>query len=183
MKKTVVCLFFVFFGLRLAGVAHGSLIGDDVTLKHVCPAIPFVLKSTVIAVQEGAGDRTNFEGHYWVDMEAGGILVDFVGNTTWINHPFNGLEVADLDYGSGKTVSSVEIDTNMSGWDPSRLSFGDDYVRFNWSNLSFKNDSYFNADLSFRERPVPLPAAFYLLGSGLIGLIGLRKLSRRKYHG
>ncbi|MFH1148430.1 MAG: VPLPA-CTERM sorting domain-containing protein [Pseudomonadota bacterium] len=181
MKKIVVSLYFVFFGLHSAGVAYGSLIGDGVTLKHLCPAIPFVFKSTVVAVQEGAGDRTNFEGHYWVDMEAGGILVDFVGNTAWINHPFNGLEVGDLDYGPGRIVSSVEIDTNMSGWDSSRLSFGDDYVRFNWSNLSFNNDSYFNADLSFRESPVPLPAAFYLLGTGLIGLMGLRRLNRRKY--
>jgi len=48
-------------------------------------------------------------------------------------------------------------------------------VRFEDGLGSGIQETYYSVDMAFARNPVPIPAAFWLLGSGLLGLVGLRR--------
>ena len=177
MKKI---LFFCAVGLVLifAGSAGASLIGDIVTVEHKTNSRTiFGPQDTVVT--DGTADTVAVmtpSHNYDVNVDAYSINVDFVSNLSWSPiYNFNGLVVSSLDDSSGNSLQGVSIDTNMSGWDASRLAFTDDQVLFNWRALSFTTDTYFNASLDFGQNPVPIPGAVWLLGSGLLGLAAVRR--------
>jgi len=147
-------------------------------------------------VQAGTADIYTFYASYpfgyQVNVEASSILVDFSylfgaaatfpasSETcsfvppfpcTTVPMSFNGLGVSGLDDSSGNPLQSVDVDTNMGGWDSStRLSFGTDHVLFDWKGLSFDNSTTFSAVLNFAT-PVPEPETYAMLLAGL-GLLG-----------
>jgi hypothetical protein len=181
-----------------AGVADASLVGDTVTVGHYSPDSSTPLggfsSEFTSVVEAGTGDNVLFYfGYpyaYNVNVEAASILVDYTylagASGTWCADAFcafgtavsfNGLGVSGLDDSSGNNLQNVLIDTNMVGWEASRLSFGDHNVLFDWKGLSFDNSTYFNATLQYSA--VPLPPAVFLFGSGLIGLLGLGRKNKQ----
>ncbi len=115
---------------------------------------------------------------------------------TTVLYDFNGLIVSDLDDSSGNPLQSVTVSTNMVGWDSSRLSFGGDYVRFDWKGLTTNSDlyewngdervlikpaTYFNVTLDFggTAAPIPEPETYAMMLAGL-GLLGLTARRRRQ---
>ena len=179
------------------GLADASLVGDTVTVDHLFPDGATSLNGdgwpASVVVEAGTGDTaTLYYGYpfaYNVNVEANSILVDYSYLTgvsgTWPDNcfqfsceigavvTFNGLGVSNLNDSSGNPLQGVLVNTNMAGWDSSMLTFGADYVLFDWKGLSFDDTTYFNATLEFS--PVPLPSAALLFGSGLIGLFGMAK--------
>ncbi|MBN1906829.1 MAG: VPLPA-CTERM sorting domain-containing protein [Deltaproteobacteria bacterium] len=81
---------------------------------------------------------------------------------------------------TGAASYSYTIDPDQKGL---HFYFYDDPV-YTGEQVSFSlytdNTSMENAvfNISFEPSPIPVPAAVWLLGSGLIGLVGLRKKSR-----
>ena len=158
---------------------------------------------------------------YQVNVEANSILLDFNylhgAVATWedrrtdtsftclggppctitettVLFDFNGLIVSDLDDSSGNPLQSVTVSTNMVGWDSSRLSFGGNFVRFDWKGLTTNSDlyewngvdnvltkpaTYFNATLDFGGTvaavPEPETYAMMLAGLGLLGVVARRR--------
>jgi len=191
-------------------MAGATLIGDPVTLGHYSPEMAASYSTTVAA---GDSDETAFYFSYpygyQVNVEADSIFVDYSyviqpgDSGTWrdtatscawsedftldcteVPLSFNGLRVSDLDDSSGNPLINVIVDTNMAGWDNSRLSWGSRDVWFDWKGLSFDSGTYLNAQLEFggdnAAAPVPEPSTLLLLGAGLAGFAAFRRKLRIK---
>jgi hypothetical protein len=134
------------------GRADASLVGDTVTIDHLFP-----------------DNATSLNGDGWpasVVVEAGiGDMATF-----YFGYPYA--------YNVNVEASSIIVDYNhLQGaadtWPDNCFLFSCEFgavVTFDGLSVSNLNDN-----LVFS--PVPLPSAIYLLGSGLVGLIGV---TRRK---
>ena len=187
-----------------AGSVNATLVGDSVTVGHYFPTTPpsGAMQAASFLVQAGNADMYTFYNSYpfgyRVNVEANSILVDFAyldeaagtfpdscpNFTTFFcsigtEVSFNGLGVSDLHDSSGNPLQGVLVDTNMSGWDLSRLSFGNDSVQFDWKGLSFDTSTYLTATLSFGALAAPIPEpetyAMLLAGLGLLGFAARRR--------
>ena len=64
----------------------------------------------------------------------------------------------------------------MAGFDVSRISWDGDNIWANFQGLGFGVGTIASIDVT----PTPIPSAALLLGTGLIGLVGLRRRGFRK---
>lgn len=132
---------------------RADLIGDVIKIEHFYPNLGAngVYETHTVAVTAGNADATNLIGVYTVNPEAESVLVDFFyGAADWSNTAFNGLVLSNID----DEVLNVSVDTNLAGWDASRLFFDATTIRANWAGLSIDHASYFNLHLTQAE-PVP----------------------------
>lgn len=157
--------------------ANATLIGDDLRGAHEFPSVGTEFDTGSYTpgdfiAEAGNGDvQTAIAPWYDVDVEATSILVNFVGSATWSVAAFNGLAISGID----SILSNFVVDTNMAGWDDSRLSFVDSALRMNWNGLSFTNSTFFNVSFD-SSRSVPAPGTLALLGLAMIGLVRARRL-------
>ena len=91
---------------------------------------------------------------------------------------FNGLVVSDLDDdgGNGWILLNAAVQTDVAGWDDSRIIIGNDYVGFNWSGLAFNTTTDFEATLEFGPNPIPIPTSLMLFITGLAGFAVAHKI-------
>lgn len=172
-------------GLFLFGfvvMANASLIGDSVTATHFSPDLSPTSggspQTTYVVVGTSDLMYPISASTYTVNVEEDEIKVlfytpDWAPTRYWSHSTFNGLVVDSLNDSSGYPLNAVTINTNFVSWNDSRAWFDADTVYFNWENLSYNSSTYFNATLEFS--PVPIPGAVWLLGSGLIGVVGIRR--------
>jgi hypothetical protein len=164
--------------LAVPNYASASLVGDRVYAQKRFD--DQVVSTVSNIVQDGSTDLM-FISPYTVNVEANSILISLSPSNFSCLPPcyFNGLDVYDLNWteSSNVKISDVVVNTNFSGFTGDRVTFGDSIVSFDFNDLicpiSNCNGVYVNAYIT----TIPVPAAAWLFGTGLLGLIGV---ARRK---
>ena len=158
--------------------AGASLIGDTVYVqKRFDDSVISTVSNTV---QEGDGDLM-FMSPYTINVDSNSILITLSpANISCVpSCYFNGLDVYDLDWSEGPDIriSSIEVETNFPDFTSDRVTFGDDFVSFDFNELICPVDNCDGVFVNAYISTIPIPAAIWLFSSGLIGLIGV---ARRK---
>lgn len=167
-QKIALILFFMIFSSLINAA---SLVGDTVTIRHAYPSLAQTWDAPeTFTVQAGTADRILFgNGHYYVNIEADRILIDFISQSAgWSPSEWNGLVVTGIDF----SVTSVTTTSNWAGWSNSRVSFGADYVYFNWQGMSSVSGTYIYADV---QQQIPEPASYILISMLLCGIFSIKK--------
>ena len=188
MKKITRKLIAIVFVFCLSGFAQASLIDDQVIVQHRAPLFTIVDAASggdTVTVADGTLEESTADDiialHYdvyKVDIEQSSVIVDFLKPNQFGNpgvFDYSGLVLSDLDFASGYILLGVDVDTNMKGWDDSRLMFGDDYVGFNWQGLTVDNDTSLTAFLEFGPSPIPIPPTLLLFATGIVGFTFFRR--------
>ena len=182
MKNITIKIIAITFVFYLSGFAQASLIDDLVDVSHQSPLFSIVDEASggaTVTVAEGADDliALHFDV-YQVDIEESSVIVDFL-KTNQFGNPgvfdYAGLVLNDLDFEPGYILLGVDVDTNMKGWDESRLLFGDDFVGFNWQGLTVDSDTNLTAFLEFGPSPIPIPPTLLLFATGIAGFTYFRR--------
>ncbi len=130
-----------------------------------------------VEVPDFANSRTS------VDFSDTNILLDFDLGGAFFAVDFNGFRIFDVNGDIADIVGvSINALTNMVGLDDSRITFDANTIWVNWQGLIHNADTIVSLDLIGREpypNPIPEPAALGLLGMGILGLAGARRLAGR----
>ena len=179
IKKTTNALSFAV--LLLSGTTEASLIGEEFILEHRFDGD--VINSGTVIVEEGSADSfdmligNNINGPvgYAVDINSSSINIDFyfAGSGSYFSpSSFNGLYFSNEVFGANKFIETATIYLENFNFDQSRIILLDEHsIGLNFSELYFYDNSLLT--ISFDVTAVPVPAAVWLFGSGIIGLIGL----------
>ncbi|MGR8920855.1 MAG: hypothetical protein ACU85V_14670 [Gammaproteobacteria bacterium] len=161
----------------IAPASQAALTGDAVTINYLVDGS--VLSTDSVSVGIGAEitcppDAASLCGLDFgpttvtVDLDAESIRFQLNGSGSFGGSVFNGPEFADLDWiGTPGEIVGFVFSTNTTLSD-SIVSFGPDFVRFNLLGFSQTGDDFFQVDLEVSH--VPIPAAFVLFASGLLGV-------------
>jgi hypothetical protein len=181
MKKITFPIIAIAFLLCSTGLGQASLIGDLVDIEHHFPQFGTIDVGSGggqdILVTSGIEVQGMHFGVYDVDVRDSSVDVDFVTLTqnTFGTSNYNGLVLSGLDFEDGYILLGVDVDTNMSGWTDSRLTFGDDFAGFNWQGLTVDGTTNFTALFDFGPNPIPIPPTLLLFVSGLAGFTLIRR--------
>lgn len=154
-------------------------------LEVTSPSAPFFLNSA----HSGTHVAFNWEGRPICSIDWIGTDT-FYFNGAFLTRGYDGLTITVFAYNNGVNVYQKNIDSIISSSQPT-------WVTFDWKDIDqlviysqlesnpALQDTLFWAmdDFTFNEsnpnNPVPLPPTLLLLGSGLVGVLGLRKTLKR----
>ncbi len=147
--------------------------GASLNLGYDADELAFLSYSTPLGWEEFFGALQN------VTLDSGSYLANYNQNYPWAGSGIDVEANASISLGTFtfSATEALSADTLADLWIVDRLSVGS----YTYTSIISYNDSYGvyastlltaqGADVS----PVPVPAAVWLLGSGLVGMAGLRR--------
>jgi len=114
------------------------------------PPVIFTSTTTLFTVPtSGIDGDPGAGGIFFLSVAASSITADFNFNGTFVPSVFNGFEV--MDQSNDPLISGVTIDasSNLSGIDPSFISFGSNFVLINLAGLTITTSTVLKLDLTF----------------------------------
>ena len=195
-KLTVLSVFFVVCGLLLTSTfASATLVGDSVfgtlnfggygATNFFDPANSFVPAGSS-GIQPWATVSEDDSSFFEFMFQDGfsGINVDVDAFSIYLNqYPVAGggsanswvVTISDLDFSDGAVLANIIVNSTIPGLS---TSFTADSVTLSYGGGTLPCNG-FDANIELQTRAVPLPGAVWLLGSGLLGLAGVRKRFKR----
>ena len=168
-------------GLSVTSV-NASLVGDTVdagVFRDTGVRVTGFGLDNPFAVAADDSDVKIYSDIFSLNMHGDGFSVDYSDSITGTRGWSSGssFRLFDLDWVNDPTgkITGLTIDTNISGWASTLAVFGDDFVTLNWGGLFWTADTYFDVALKTNHSVVPVPAAVWLFGTALIGLVGFSK--------
>jgi len=184
MKRIFLCVMLILSLVCALPVQAALLEGNTVRWTYIYPEQGTISDTRDVVV--GAGTEiTNWHDYFSVNFSDTNIYIPYTWpdwyDISWDDVSFNGFGVSDLN-GTIPDITSVTVNplTNLVGLDASRIAFDANNIYVNWHGLPFDSRTIVSLDITGAQRVpdglnTPLPAAVWLLGSGLIGLIGIRR--------
>ena len=167
---------FILISLALLGLsvsqANAMLIGDTVDCATTGSSWTCDPLSAVV-IDPGSEFDIKVRGFSSMDLDITDNSLNFdvlggIGNIFGLGP----LSIFNID----SEITGFTFDTNITGMDVSRLSFTASSFAIDFDFLTTQTGEFLNIELQLN--PVPVPAAVWLFGTALIGLVGFSK--RRK---
>ena len=185
MKKLLVLIGATLLVFGVVGQAGAILLeGNDIGFEWLFNSTPYVSGDPTqtppgaypvgasVEIPNAVGNDTT-----QIDLSDTNIAVAWLG--TFGSATFYGPHFFDTSAQIDPFTSvSINPETNVSGFDISRISFDEDNIWINLQGLTGGTSDVDYKSVSLNLHSVPEPTTLLLLGIGLIGLAGLR---RRKF--
>ena len=160
------------------GQAQAFVIGDQVLVSWLYPDQgTSYWDSSVITVSD-AVELPNIADLGVLDVnisdESPELAFDFTNTTSFFDTSFNGFFIQDFSSSIADFLDVTIADTNLEGFDASRIFFSSEAIYINFSGIAFNNQSYIDFDIDFESVSVPEPGTLLLFGIGIAGIAGVR---------
>jgi hypothetical protein len=177
MKPKTYRLLAVFAAFAVVS-ARATLIGDSIDITRSFPISSGGPQSYFgVTVQAGTDDAVDFLGGVRVNPEGSGIKISFLTAGSFTSGSSDAIVISGIN----DTLLGVSVNTNLSGWDGTRLSFDAHSVTSEFEGLTFGADSFFDVffEIQIDGNPIPDEATTVaLLAVALVTITTARRVSR-----